>query len=62
MSLEEGCHTPVRHSVPDLDAAVGGAADEVFAGVTPPETRYIQALRIETTYSYAVKNQRKATL
>ena len=38
MSLEEGGHTPVGDSVPDLDAAVSGAADEVFAGVAPPET------------------------
>ena len=60
MSLEEGGHTPVRHSVPDLDAAICGAADEVFARVAPPETRYIQALCIETTYPYAAKNQRKA--
>ena len=38
VGLEEGGHTPVGHSVPDLDAAVFGAADEVFSGVVPPET------------------------
>ena len=37
VSLEEGGDTPVGDSVPDLDAAVSGAADEVFAGVAPPE-------------------------
>ena len=38
MSLEEGGDTPVGDSVPDLDAAVSGAADEMFACVAPPET------------------------
>ena len=38
MSLEEGGDTPVGDSVPDLDAAVSGAADEMFASVAPPET------------------------
>ena len=37
MGLEEGSHTPVGYSVPDLDTPVLGAADEVFAGVAPPE-------------------------
>ena len=37
VGLEEGGHAPVGDAVPDLDAAVGGAADEVFAGVVPPE-------------------------
>ena len=38
MGLEEGGDAPVGDSVPDLDAAVSGAADEVFARVVPPET------------------------
>ena len=50
VGLEEGGDAPVGDSVPDLDAAICGAADEVFARVAPPETRYIQALCIETTY------------
>ena len=37
VGLEEGGHAPVGDAVPDLDAAVSGAADEVFAGVVPPE-------------------------
>ena len=38
MGLEEGGDAPVGDSVPDFDAAVSGAADEVFARVVPPET------------------------
>ena len=37
MGLEEGGDAPVGDPVPDLDAPVSGAADEVFAGVAPPE-------------------------
>ena len=37
MGLEEGGDAPVGDSVPDLDAAVSGAADEVFACVAPPD-------------------------